>query len=104
MIDDQDPEGAGRLLVELAPGSASWARVVVPIGSYGPRSVAVGAEVWVAFSGEGGADPVVLGLVHAPTGHAAATLQREALGDAWDRGHASGANDGSAGGTRNPYR
>ncbi|KAA9110209.1 phage baseplate assembly protein V [Microbacterium rhizomatis] len=107
-----DPEGEGRLQVsDPATGSTAWAARVFPIAAFVAQDVPIGAEVWIAYEGDDPAQPVVLGLVHAPSRRDALARDLEALGDAWDRGHAAGAIDADAdgdgtgaGAASNPYR
>lgn len=84
--------------------SALWAPRVIPIAAFAAHDVAIGAAVWVAFEDDDPASPVVLGLLDPPARRDALARDLEALGDAWDRGHASGTADGGGGVTPNPYR
>jgi hypothetical protein len=106
VLDPVDPEGEGRLQVAVpSTGVTSWAPRVHVLAAFGGGDVERDAEVWVVFEDDDQARPVVLGLVHAPTRRAALARDREALGDAWDLGHAAGASDEASGGdTANPYR
>jgi hypothetical protein len=106
VLEPLDPTGEGRLQVTVpSAGVTGWADRVHPLAAFGGADVEQDAEVWVAFEDDDLARPVVLGLVHAPTRGAALARDREAMGDAWDRGHAAGSGDEASGSdTANPYR
>jgi hypothetical protein len=85
-------------------GLDSWAPVVIPLGAFAPHAVPIGAGVWVAFEEDDLERPIVLGLIEPPARRDALARDLEALGDAWDRGHAAGGADARGGSTPNPYR
>ncbi|WP_141931952.1 phage baseplate assembly protein V [Microbacterium sp. SLBN-146] len=105
VVSDDDPSGAGRLQVEIpASGATLWAARVHPIAAFTAHGVAVGSAVWIAFEGDDPERPIVLGLVEAPARRDAFARDIEALGDAWDQGHAAGSTDAAGGDTPNPFR
>ncbi|MCT9819579.1 phage baseplate assembly protein V [Microbacterium sp. W1N] len=107
-----DPERQGRLQITIpTTGAQLWARAVVPFAAFATPLAEVGALVWVAYEDDHPDAPVVLGLVDPPPRTSTRARDLEALGDAWDRGHAAGAADADGtgpgdtpGDTPNPYR
>ena len=85
-------------------GTVAWAQCVIPIAAFTAHGVQLGAAVWVDFEGDDLDLPVVLGLVDPPLRADALARDLEAMGDAWDRGHAAGTADADGGITPNPYR
>ncbi|MFE1664050.1 phage baseplate assembly protein V [Microbacterium sp. P02] len=104
VVGDQDPLGEGRLQVSVASGGSAWATRVIPIAAFTAHHVAVGTQVWIAHEDDDAELPVVLGLVDPPSRAASLARDLEALGDAWDQGHAAGRADASGDATPNPYR
>lgn len=87
-----------------ATGSELWAARVVPIAAFTAHDVEAGVGVWIAFEDDDPERPVVLGLTDPPPRRGGLARDLEAMGDAWDHGHASGAADADGGVTPNPYR
>lgn len=105
MVSADDPQGQGRVQVLIAStGSERWAARVFPIAAFTAHDIAVGAGVWIAFEDDDPQWPVVLGLTDPPSRRDGLARDLEAMGDAWDRGHASGTADAGGSVTPNPYR
>jgi hypothetical protein len=105
VIANADPQGQGRLQVRISSsGSVQWAPRVIPIAAFTAHDVPLGAAVWVAFEEGEPEQPVVLGLVEPLPRREALSRDLEAMGDAWDQGHAAGSSDADGGATPNPYR
>lgn len=85
-------------------GSTLWAARVFPLAAFVAQDVPVGVEVWITFEDDDLSRPVVLGLVAPPPRREALARDLEAMGDAWDHGHAAGTMDADGGVTPNPYR
>lgn len=105
VVDAIDPEGHGRWQVSiLSSGSVLWAPHVIPVAAFTSHEVEVGTAVWVAFEDGDASRPVILGLIDPPSRRGSRARDLEAMGDAWDRGHAAGTTDAAGGVTPNPYR
>lgn len=105
VVSEDDPSGAGRLQVEIpSSGTTLWAPRIHPIAAFTAHAVATGSVVWIAFEDDDPGRPVILGLVDPPARRDALARDLEALGDAWDQGHAAGTADAAGGSTSNPYR
>lgn len=105
VVANSDPSGQARLQVEIAStGTVRWALRIVPIAAFTAHDVPIGAEVWIAFEDDDPDRPVILGQVDAPSRRDGLGRDLEAMGDAWDRGHAAGTTDAGGGVTPNPYR
>jgi uncharacterized protein involved in type VI secretion and phage assembly len=105
VIAADDPSRHGRVRIRIPHiGSDSWAPVAIPPAAFAPHPVPVGAGVWVAFEDDDLDRPIVLGLIEPLARRDALARDLEALGDAWDRGHAAGGADARGGTTPNPYR
>ena len=106
VVANRDPLENGRLQVSFtSDGSVAWAARVLPVAAFLVSEVPIGAGVWVAFENDDPDRPVVLGLIDPPARRESLSRGLEAMGDAWDQGHAAGTTDSDGGSaTLNPYR
>ncbi len=105
VVANTDPLENGRLQVSFtSDGSVAWAARVFPLTAFPAGEVPIGAGVWVSLENDDPDLPVVLGLIDPLSRRDAVSRNLEAMGDAWDQGHAAGTTDSGGGMTPNPYR